>query len=377
MPFPVGVPTVVVTKNYRDAEGNIPSVRVAFRPSARKVLTAQDITIEPVPVYGIPNSGTGVMSATLAATDGFTYRVSELVNGVQRVPFSISVPAGGGPYQLDELAPVEAIPETYVPVRTVEGLSPDPSGNIDLPPSAGSDPAGTAATLLGLHTADADPHTQYLLPAEANAAYASLASLGGKENVEVAAGLVTTHEGGANPHPVYLTQTEADALYATIASVTARQSRLVVRESRLLAGTVNPLPNTAPPAWAILAGFELQLPAVVGDYVEIGVNALREDSTGNSWLDQAVRVGVEATPRRYLSTGTVTPAFEGDPGWTRGGAATYAGRSSPRGFVVTENDLDSSNVRFCLAVKSNGTGILHASANYPFHWRAINYGQVD
>ena len=105
------------------------------------------------------------------------------------------------------------------------------------------------------------------------------------------------------------------------------------------------------------------------------MTALRLDTTSNSWLDLAVRVGIETAPRRYLSTSTATPAFEGDPGWTRG--TGYGPRSGPRGFVVTANDLDGSNVRFCVAVKSNGTGTLFSSANYPFQWRAMNYGLVN
>lgn len=148
-----------------------------------------------------------------------------------------------------------------------------------------------------------------------------------------------------------------------------------IRQAWITSADINPLPNTAG-AWAPLSGFEIQLPAVVGDYVELSVNAMRKDIGGNAWLDQAVVTGAGPTIARYLSSGGATPGVEGDPGWyvPSGG---IVGRSASRGFTVTAPDLDGGNVRFVMAVKSNGTGILYASTNYPFFWKAENKGPVS
>lgn len=378
MPFPGTVPTTTITKDYRDAQGNFPTATISFTPSQRKVVTAAGLTIEPIAVRTVVTAGQ--LSVVLARTDGFSYEVSELVSGKQRPPFSILVP-DAGPYKLDELAPVEPEFDDYVPVRTVEGLGPDAEGNIDLPPSAGSDPAGTAAGLVEAHELTANPHPGYLTAAEADAVYptsvAVTAALGTKENTGVAAGLVTAHEAMANPHPVYLTQAEADALYATIAGLATKATKPVVRQAYIVSGDVNPLPNTAS-AWAPLAGFVLAIPAAVGDYVELSVNAMRHNGGGNAFLDQGVLVGTgPGVIRRFLSSGGAVAAIQGDPGWYfPGGNVTP--RSAPRGFTVTANDLDGTDVRFCIAVNTSGAlGILYAGVTYPFYWRAINYGQVS
>jgi hypothetical protein len=160
------------------------------------------------------------------------------------------------------------------------------------------------------------------------------------------------------------------------ADLAGKATKLVVRQAWITSGDINPLPNTAS-AWQALAGFELAIPAVAGDYVELSVNAMRKDATSNSWLDQGVFVGSSpGSIVRYLSTGGNTPGFEGDPGWYVPGSGII-GRGAPRGFTVTNGDLDGGNVRFVIAVKSNGTGILYASSNYPFYWQAKNYGPVN
>ncbi|MEJ7804440.1 MAG: hypothetical protein WKG03_00750 [Telluria sp.] len=59
--------------------------------------------------------------------------------------------------------------------------------------------AGLESLILA-HEAKADPHPQYLTPAEGNAAYTPLA-----------------HAGAADPHPQYILHTEGDGLYTPIA----------------------------------------------------------------------------------------------------------------------------------------------------------------
>lgn len=261
MPFPGSVATVVVTKDYRDANGEAPKrVTVRFRPSARKVLTSQDITIEPIPVTRLVTNG--LLSVVLAATDGFSYEVSETVDGKQRPPFNILVPAAipTPTYVLDELAPIEPVTPQYTPVRTVEGIGPDPNGNIDLPASAGSAPSSRLiATTSGLQGGGDLSADRTLSPVYGTAAgtvcqgddsrlsdsrtplahthaqsdvTGLAASLAGKENTGVAAGLVAAHEAASDPHSQYLTATEGNAAYSalghthSISNVTGLQTAL-------------------------------------------------------------------------------------------------------------------------------------------------------
>lgn len=145
---------------------------------------------------------------------------------------------------------------------------------------------------------------------------------------------------------------------------------LVGRRAYITTGDVT-LPNTSG-AWAALSGFELSIPAAVGDYVELKPSFMYDPGT-NSFLDFAVIVGSSLV--RYASSDTGTPAIEGDPS-VYDAPQTYRTSGVHFGFVVVSGDRDGSNVRFVVASKSAGSGILYASSNYPFRWRALNFGAV-
>lgn len=156
---------------------------------------------------------------------------------------------------------------------------------------------------------------------------------------------------------------------ATQTALNAKQPKLVMRQAYIKTGNVT-LPNTAA-AWLPLAGFELQMPAVVGDYVDISTEFFMLPNTG-SFLDIAVIVGT--TLVRYMSSGTGTPAVEGLPGYYPDLA--FRTNASSMGFTVTAPDLDGANVRWVMVSNSNGLGTLFASTNGPFYWRSLNMGAV-
>jgi hypothetical protein len=131
------------------------------------------------------------------------------------------------------------------------------------------------------------------------------------------------------------------------------------------------MPNTAA-AWQALAGYELDVPAVTGDHVELGFSAMRNVNS-NTFLDIGVLVGT--TIVRFLATGTNTPALEGDPAFYQTSSG-FVGHANPRSFTTVAGDIDGVNVRFVVVVKSTGAGTLYSSANYPFYWRGVNYGVV-
>jgi hypothetical protein len=159
---------------------------------------------------------------------------------------------------------------------------------------------------------------------------------------------------------------------AAATEVATKQERLIVRTARITTGNVSPLPNTAG-GWQALSGFTLSLPAAVGDWVELGLQAMRSDAS-NAFVDVAVKVGSSLV--RYLGSGTSTPLVEGDPAWYPDPAAEYLSQSVARGFTVTADDLDGTNVVFVVAVKANGTGVFYASSDFPFYWCAKNFGSV-
>lgn len=147
-------------------------------------------------------------------------------------------------------------------------------------------------------------------------------------------------------------------------------------DARITSGDVV-MPNTSG-AWAkpgdangLPVDFRLTLTSVqVGDWVEIGIRGMRNDVT-SAQVDIGVQVGTSIV--RYMSTGTNTPAFEGDTSWYPNN--TFRTQSAPAGFVVTSGDLDGTQIRFVLANKSAGSGTLYASSSYPFWWVAKRWRQ--
>lgn len=143
-----------------------------------------------------------------------------------------------------------------------------------------------------------------------------------------------------------------------------------VRSGYVTSGSVVP-PNTSG-LWQALSGFEIDIPAAVGDWVELAYNGMQQDSTG-TFYDIGVLVSTSIV--RWLGTGGGTPlpgSFQGDPAWYPIGG--FIGHSGPRGFTVTSNDLDGGSVRFAVVVMSNNTGKLFAEPSYPFYWQATNLG---
>lgn len=151
------------------------------------------------------------------------------------------------------------------------------------------------------------------------------------------------------------------------AALAAATSPPRVASARVTTGDVA-LPQTSN-AWASLAGFELSIPAAVGEWVEIAVTGMSAPAA-NSFLDVAVKVSNSLV--RFLSLGTGTPAAEGEPSLYPQPTAFRTFGLGAKGFVVESGDLDGGNVRFVLAVKAAGSGTLYASTIYPFYWRAVN-----
>lgn len=363
MPFPGGIPVVTVTKDYRRADGTSPSVRVAFIPSSRKVVVSPSLTIEVTPVY--VNVSGGLLSEVLAASVGFTYRVSETIDGRVHPAYSITTPSSGS-VSLDSLAPVDpAPPVPNVTVLSVQGIKPGPDGDVELPASGGAVPTtrvvGTSTGLQGggALTADLDISPVY-------------GSSAGTVTEGNDARLSNARTPLAHAHVIGDVTGLSGALAALAPRKTLRQAYVTSGNIPLATGT-----NT----WGPLSGSPtISIPAVVGDYVSLDVNAVRQPGPGNQYLDLGVVVSGQM--RRYLGSGTVgTPAaqdatYEGDPALYH--TAGIPSRSSSRGFVVSADDLDAGNVVFTFAVRNTGAGnpVLLASVANPLSWRAVNEGPV-
>lgn len=151
----------------------------------------------------------------------------------------------------------------------------------------------------------------------------------------------------------------------------AAGSSLVVAQRRITSGNVDPLPNTAG-AWVPLAGFEISIPAAVGDWLRLSIRAMRTEGSSGAFMDFAVLTGAGPSIARYLSNGLSTPCVEGDPAFYFSGGYLY--QTAPIGLRVEASDIDAGQVRIGVVVKASGSGKLYGSPDFPFNWFLENAG---
>lgn len=125
--------------------------------------------------------------------------------------------------------------------------------------------------------------------------------------------------------------------------------------------------------WTQAGSLLCPVPAAAGDYL-LFIPSLMVNPAGVTHVDIAVKVGAAFV--RFASSGDATSALEGDPGLY--GDPTYSlVNGGVMDFVVTADDVSGGNVTFAVVYMGTGTStIIHASANYPFRWRAINFGPI-
>lgn len=377
--------------------------RITFRTSYALRDVAGDVVHGPVN-RTVRLDDTGQATVELPPTDDPAYSptggtVTVVVDtDVWLATFSIEVPsAGSGTLEFADLVPVEAAPAVvtyalaaqlaaYLPRAggTMTGalvLAADPAADmhaatrryVDQAAATGGVPNATtgavglvqlAGDLGGTATAPTVPGLAQRQPLDADlTAFAALAPAD-DDLLQRKAGAWTART---------LAAVKTDMGLDDVPTLDDLPPADVVRRAYVTSGNVDPFPNTGG-SWAVLPGFELAIPAAVGDDVEVSVHAMRTN-TESAFLDVAVLVG--STIVRYLATGTSSPAIEGDPGWYPGAPGThYPTQSGARGFTVEAGHLDGGQVRFVLVCLAAGAGRLYASASFPFYWQARNTGVV-
>jgi hypothetical protein len=156
----------------------------------------------------------------------------------------------------------------------------------------------------------------------------------------------------------------------TIAASGGGGSSMTVKRDTVTSGN---LTMATSGAWiAVSGGPTLAIPAAAGDYLEFEIVSYLGSFSVN-FVDLAVTAGGSLV--RFMSSGTATPATEGAPSF-------YGDQSFDRStpvfeFVAQAGDISGGNVTVCFATKGSGGGTIYANTDYPFRWRAINYGAVS
>jgi hypothetical protein len=362
MAFPAGMTLITVTGRAVTID-DVPVEAVLFTCDRWLTGPAADTIVAPFKIHATPDLD-GDFSVELPATDdpawtpqGWSYDV-RITRGAKHVWGALTVPYDGGTFDLadrvnlDDVAALDV--DTYVTLAmrgTANGVAAlDGTGKVpaaQLPASAGGDPAWSEITGKPA-TFPPETHSHPIsqvtnLQMALDAASESLEELDGRvEILEAAPG------GGGT---------------------TMQVRRAIVTSGNLTAQ------NTSG-GWAVLTGGPtLTIPAVAGDYISAEIMGVLIQPNSGTFYELAV---VNGTPVRYGSTGTSTPAVEGDPALYPDSA--FQGRGGPvLDFVAQAGDINAGNVTIGIAVNSTASGsrTLYASAAFPLRWRVINHGQAD
>lgn len=388
MPLPASVPTGTVSGTWYTPSGNLATGEIIFLLT-HEIEIPDDADGVVIPVrHKVPITA-GQLTATLPS--GF-YNVLVRLAELYFEPKVVEIVTGQN-LNLPDAIGVVPPEELVTPVRSVNGEFPDASGNIEIEAGGGGAVSSvfgrTGAVVaqngdytkaqVGLsnvdNTSDAakpvSTATQTALDGKAAVVHTHVISdvtslqtaLDGKETAGAASAAVAAHVALPDPHTQYV-------LESSVVPIRVRHEYIKIGNQTF--------PNTSG-AWARAGGtnglpadFELSVPAVVGDWVEVSINAMKSDTT-NAFLDVGVVVGTSVV--RYLGSGNATPLVEGDPGWYP--VSSFRPHAGVRGFAVTADDLDSGSVRLSMVNKSAGSGTLYASNDYPFYWQVKNLGQVN
>lgn len=142
-----------------------------------------------------------------------------------------------------------------------------------------------------------------------------------------------------------------------------------IRSGWVTSGDISPIPAAV--AFTEIPGSpSFAVPAVAGDFVELQLSFMAQPVLG-TFLDTGVKVGGNLV--RFASSGTVTPAVEGDPSLYNV-PGTYRTSGYAFGFQATADDLSGGQCTVVFASKGNAAGTLYASNAYPLRWIFRNYG---
>lgn len=339
-PIPEGE-TVLITLDYLKAKNVASRGSVWFTPP--RFTHLDDHIINPAPCIADVANGEGEIR--LIPTDAGTFQVTEHLDGQEPYTWHINLPSAlaGQTRSLFSFAPVQPI---------VQGVSVNTILSGTIPPTS----------LVGI---DGD----YYYDVAAKFWY------GPKALGVWPAGFSVIGPPGANGTNGVDGQDGADGIQGPPGTP---GTRIRVVNTRVTAGTVNPLPATGG-VWkypgdvnGLPSHFTEQIQAAEGDYIEVDAEAMKNGVT-NGFFDFAVRMGNPGayTYPWHASSGTNTPTPEGMVAWYR---SDFASNDAPNGLYVTASHLSGGFVRFVLANKSAGTGILFAEPDYQFRWVLKNLG---
>lgn len=320
MTWPAALSTVTVHGSVQGADGLVARGSVEFMCPVPLRVNGDDVIVGPFSVVGVLDVA-GEFDVVLPVNDdadvspaGWAYRVAVRTD-VWTEDFDILLPAAGAdPRELRDIAPAVLVPDVVA-----FALSAHSHSGADI--TSGTVPFARLPVGITSTTVSAGNHT---------------------------------HEGGGG----------GGGGGTTVTWTTGR----------VTSGDVDPQNTSA--AWQLLTGGPVMLspPVDPGDVVDIVPSFMyRANSTGN-FFDLAVVV--DGLVVRCASSGTDTPATEGDPSIYRSPESYRGAGGGVWNFVVQADEINDDGVVDIRLITKGGGGSgsrVHASTSYPFRWRIGAY----
>lgn len=376
MPLPASVPTGTVSGTWYTPSGSLAVGEIIF------LLTHEiEIPDDPdgvvIPVRYEVSVPAGQLNVTLPS--GF-YNTLVRLSELYYRPKVVEVVAGQN-LNLPDAIGVVPPEELLTPVRSVNGVLPDASGNIVVSGGGGGavssvfSRTGAVVAVNGDYTKAQVGLSNVDNTSDANkpVSTATQTALNGKETSGAATAAVSAHVALPDPHSQYALESSLSAVatsgqYSDLIGAPSPQTRVKAL------GTTGKIklqfgPGDTSGTWTVTpAAWRVTVPASVGDIL---------------LLDPAViaLVGSDAemdvcslngnTPLRYYSSGTASQGANGHGGLYMG--TQFSNKMSPIRWVVTVDDIVAGNVTLAYMYRA-GSGITWGSLAYPNEITLINEG---
>jgi hypothetical protein len=376
MPLPASVPTGTVSGTWYTPSGNLAVGEIIFLLT-HEIEIPDDADGVVIPVRHEVTVSAGQLNATLPA--GF-YNTFVSLNDGYRKPKVIEVVASAN-VNLPDAIGVVPPEELLTPVRTVNGIGPDASGNIDVTgggPGAVTSVFGRTGAVVaasGDYTkaqvglANVDNTSDLAKPVST----ATQTALDGKETSGAATAAVAAHVALADPHAQYalessLATVATSGQYSDLIGTPSPQTRVkafaTTGKIQLQFG-----PGDTSGTWTVSpAAWRVTVPASVGDVLLLDPSVIALVGA-DAEMDVCSLNG--STPLRYYSSGTSSQGANGHGGLYMG--TQFNHKMSAIKWVVTADDIISGNVTLSYMYRA-GSGITWGSGAYPNEITLTNEG---
>lgn len=376
MPLPASVPTGTVSGTWYTPSGNLAVGEIIF------LLTHEiEIPDDPdgvvIPVRHEVTVSAGQLNATLPA--GF-YNTLVRLSELYYKPKVVEIVAGEN-LNLPDAIGVVPPEELLTPVRTVNGIAPDSSGNIEVSGGGG----GAVSSVFGRTGAVVAASGDYTKAqvglgnvdntsdAGKPVSTATQAALDTKENSGTAASAVAAHVAAADPHIQYaleanLALVATSGLYGDLSGTpTIPDPVKAFATTGKITGTFGPGDTSG--TWTVApAQWRVTVPAAVGDILFLNPSVIALVGA-DAEMDVCSLNG--NTPIRYYSSGTTTQGPNGHGGLYMG--TQFNNKMSSIKWVVTADDIVAGNVTLSYMYRA-GSGITWGSGAYPNEITLTNEG---